>query len=187
MVPDAVELMLSTPVGTRPTQAPPEAYADLQAAIDAAQALLADENATHAQVDNAVQTLQQAMADFQAAIVSEADKSLLSEALSYAESLLANIGKGIAMGQAPVHAHAALEPIAAAARPVMEDRTATQTEVDGAAAALESAVAEFEQQIVTADDPYDVHRFTIDSAYTSEIQASGGTIELPTIRIRCTS
>lgn len=176
VVPDAVELMLSTPVGTRPTQAPPEAYADLQAAIDAAQALLADENATHAQVDNAVQTLQQAMADFQAAIVSEADKSLLSEALSYAESLLANIGKGIAMGQAPVHAHAALEPIAAAARPVMEDRTATQTEVDGAAAALESAVAEFEQQIVTADDPYGVHRFTIDSAYTSEIQASGGTI-----------
>ena len=176
VVPDAVELMLSTPVGTRPTQAPPEAHADLQAAIDAAQALLADENATHAQVDNAVQTLQQAMADFQAAIVSEADKSLLSEALSYAESLLANIGKGIAMGQAPVHAHAALEPIAAAARPVMEDRTATQTEVDGAAAALESAVAEFEQQIVTADDPYGVHRFTIDSAYTSEIQASGGTI-----------
>jgi len=171
----AVDLKQSTPIGTRPTQAPPEAHADLQAAIDAAQALLTDENATQAQVDNAVQALQQVMADFQAAIVAEADKSLLSEALTYAESLLVNTGKGIAKGQAPVHAHAALEAVAAAVRPVMDDITATQTEVDEAVYALEVKIAEFEQQIFTTD-PYDVHRFTIDSAYTSEILAFGGTI-----------
>ena len=44
-------------VGTEPGQAPQEAHDALQAAIDAAQVVLDDENATQAEVDSATQAL----------------------------------------------------------------------------------------------------------------------------------
>ena len=68
---NAVELKGSILVGTEPGQAPQEAHDALQAAIDAAQVVLDDENATQAEVDSATQALLQAIAEFEAAIAED--------------------------------------------------------------------------------------------------------------------
>ncbi|MDI9418747.1 MAG: FIVAR domain-containing protein, partial [Bacillota bacterium] len=68
---NAVELKGSILVGTEPGQAPREAHDALQAAIDAAQVVLEDENATQAEVDSATQALLQAIAEFKAAIAED--------------------------------------------------------------------------------------------------------------------
>ncbi|HHX74919.1 MAG TPA: hypothetical protein GX699_08455, partial [Firmicutes bacterium] len=163
---EATQLKQSTPVGTAPGQAPQDAHDAFQAAIDAAQAVLDDEDATQAEVDSAVQALQQAKAAFEAAIVPEepgqVDKDALIAAITESEDLLENTERGIYQGQVPVHAHHALETAVNDATAVEEDDDATQEDVDDAVAALEQAIAAFNAAIVTADDPIKALLFDVD-------------------------
>lgn len=165
---NAVILKQSTPVGTSIGHAPEESHAALQQAIDAAQAVLNDDNATQAQVDNAVQALQEAVADFQAAVVVPADTTALTAAIAEAEGWLADTGKGIYHGQAPVHAHAALQAAIDAAMAVRDDADARQADINAAAADLQQTIAAFQTEIVTVDDPLAVHLFNIDSSFTAD-------------------
>jgi uncharacterized protein YqkB len=160
----STQLKQSTPVGTEPGQAPQEAHDALQAAIDAAQAVFDDENATQAEVDSATQALLQAKAAFEAAIVPEepgqVDKAALTAAIDEAEDFLDNTGRGIYKDQAPVHAHAALQAAVDEAIIVRDDENATQAEVDAAKTTLEEEIAAFIAQIVTDDDPIAKFDFT---------------------------
>ncbi len=178
---NATNLKGSTPVGTDPGQAPQTAHDALQQAIDAAQAILDDDNATQAQVDNAAQALLQAIEEFEDAIIGEvveSDKTALIAAINEAEALLNNTERGILQGQAPVHAHAALQAAVNAAKAVRDDVSATQQEVDDAAAALQQAMDDFENEVVTEDDPLDIHLFTFDESKSNWFTTDGrGQIE----------
>ncbi len=175
----ATQLIQSTEVGTEPGQAPQEAHDALQAAIDAAQDVLNDENATQAEVDSATQALLQAIAAFEEAIVpdeepGQVDKTALAAAIAEAEDLLASTGVGINKGQAPVHAHHALEIAVNNAAAVEEDDDATQEDVDDAVAALQQAIVDFENEIVTDEDPLKVYTFPIDSSDSQAFSADKG-------------
>ncbi|NLL87649.1 MAG: hypothetical protein GX228_01795 [Firmicutes bacterium] len=174
---NATDLKGSTPVGTDPGQAPQAAHDALQQAIEAAQAVLNDDGATQAQVDNAVAALEQAMADFEDAIIGEpqdSDKTALIDAIDDAETLLNNTERGIYYGQVPVHAHAALEAAVDEAKAVRDDVSAAQAEVDDAVAALQQAIDEFENEIVTDEDPLKVYTFPIDSSDSQAFSAEKG-------------
>ncbi|MGB4427267.1 MAG: FIVAR domain-containing protein, partial [Limnochordia bacterium] len=182
----ATQLKQSTEVGTEPGQAPQEAHDALQAAIDSAQAVLDNEDATQAEVDSATQALLQAIAAFEEAIVpdeepGQVDKTALAAAIAEAEDLLASTDVGINKGQAPVHAHHALETAVNNAAAVEEDDDATQEDVDDAVTALEQAIAAFNAAIVTTDDPVKAHMFVVDGNISHFVtQANRGTIEANT-------
>ncbi|NLL88988.1 MAG: hypothetical protein GX228_08710, partial [Firmicutes bacterium] len=69
---NAVELKGSILVGTEPGQAPQEAHDDLEAAINAAQTVYDDPDATQAEVDAEVDALEVAMVTFNEAIIKAA-------------------------------------------------------------------------------------------------------------------
>ena len=160
----ATQLKQSTEVGTEPGQAPQEAHDALQAAIDAAQVVLDDENATQAEVDSATQALLQAIAEFEAAIVPDeepgpVDTSDLENAIQIATHLIQSTEVGTEPDQAPQEAHDALQDAIDAAQAVLENEAAAQAEVDSAVQALQQAIAAFQDAIVPDEDPEETMLF----------------------------
>lgn len=72
------------------------------------------------------------------------DKSELEELILLAQAVLDDAEEGTGPGQYPEEAITALETAISAAQDVVDDQRSTQAEVDGAAAALETALTVFE-------------------------------------------
>lgn len=72
----------------------------------------------------------------------------LEEAIAEAEDLLATVGVGTGIGQAPQAAHSALQAAINSAKAVLDDDEASQGDVDAAVDALRAAIAAFKDQIV---------------------------------------
>ncbi len=78
----------------------------------------------------------------------EVDLIELEGAITEAEALIANTGKGEGAGEAPEAAHTALQDAIDVAKLVYNDAEATQTDVDNAVIALNTAIIAFEEAIV---------------------------------------
>lgn len=177
-VQNAVNLKQSTPVGTSIGHAPEKAHAALQQAIDAAQAVLDEDNATQAQIDSALQALLEAAADFQAAVVVPADKTALAAAIAEAVELLENMELGIYKGQVPVHAASDLLTALITAYEVCNDENALQAEIDSVLAALLQAMADVQNAVVTEDNPLAVHEFSLDQYWSDRPFLPSGNSEV---------
>ena len=148
---DAQALCDSAVTGTDIGQYPEAAKATFQAAIDAAAAVNADENATQSEVDTAVEMLNQAKAAFEASVITEqpVDKSILNTAITAAQALNDSIITGIENGQCFASDKAAFQAAIDAAIAVSADENATQVEVDTAVDDLNAAMAAFEAAIIS--------------------------------------
>lgn len=125
-----------------------ETWADLEEALAAAEAVLADPAATQEEVDAATAALRAAMDALELAEAStgDVDKSELEKTIGIAEGLKeGNYTKG---------SWKALEKALKNAKAVLADEDATQAEVDAATAALKAAIAglELSKVAATGDD-----------------------------------
>ncbi|GIO15428.1 hypothetical protein J19TS2_49830 [Cohnella xylanilytica] len=126
------------------------ARAALQAAINAAKAVLADEKATQAQVNAAVTALSEAVAAFDAKRIG-VDISALSTAVNDAQAKHDAAVEGEANGNYEAGAKAALQSAINAAKSVLDDEKATQAQVNAAVTALSEAVAAFDATRIGVD------------------------------------
>ena len=155
---EAEDLLEAAEVGTAPGQYPEEAYNTFEAAINAAKAVNDDEDATQAEVDAAVEALEDAIAAFEASVIEAppVDKSELAAKIAEAEDLLEAAEVGTAPGQYPEEAYNTFEAAINAAKAVNDDEDATQAEVDAAVEALEDAIEEFEDAKIPVEEPSDM-------------------------------
>lgn len=102
----------------------------------------------------------------------------LDQEIAQAESLLLNTEVGIYKDQAPRHAHHALETAVKEAEALKDDDELTQEDIDTAVATLQQAIAAFNANIVTEDDPIKAHTFVVDGNISHFVtQSDKGTIE----------
>lgn len=148
---DAQALCDRAVTGSDIGQYPEAAKATFQAAIDVAVAVNADENATQAEVNTAVDTLNLAKDAFEASVITEhpVNKSILNTAITTAQAFDASIIAGIENGQCFASDKAAFQAAIDAAIAVNEKENATQAEVDNAVDVLNAAKATFEAAIIS--------------------------------------
>jgi rhamnogalacturonan endolyase len=120
-------------------------------AIDAALTAAAAPAPTQTAIDNARDTLQLAVEDFESA-VQFVDFSALTTTIDGADILLASAAIGAAAGEYPQSAADALAAVIGTVKAVAGKLGVTQTEADTARRMLENAMAAFEAAIVTAAD-----------------------------------
>ena len=138
----------------------------MQAALDAAKAVQADENAKQADVDKAAQDLKDAIAAL-APAQNKADKTALNEAITKADA--------VDPKQYTEDTAKALADALEKAKEVQAKDDATQAEVDAAAAALNAAIDALEP--FRFDDVKDENKFYFDPvywAYYAEPQITNG-------------
>ncbi|MDD2574235.1 MAG: hypothetical protein PHS69_07095 [Firmicutes bacterium] len=119
-----------------------ETWGVFASALEAAEAVMEDEEATQEEVDNALAELNSAV-DALEEVVVEVDKSELEAAIAAAGEL--------DEADYTEKSWSKLEKALAAAETVMEDEEATQEEVDNALAELNSAVDALEEVVVEVD------------------------------------
>ncbi|MCD7752969.1 MAG: hypothetical protein LUH41_00240, partial [Clostridiales bacterium] len=113
-----------------------DSWADLEAALEAAKAVLADADATQPQVNNATATLTAAIAALEAVPADTVDTSALEAAIKEAEALTGS--------DYTADSWADLEAALEAAKAVLADADATQPQVNNATATLTAAIAALE-------------------------------------------
>ncbi|MBB6673574.1 S-layer homology domain-containing protein [Cohnella nanjingensis] len=121
----------------------PGAKAALQEAIDAASAVRGNEKASQAQVNAALDALEEAVATFEAKRV-DIDLTALTVAIAAAQKEHDAAVEGGASGQYEAGSKAALRMAIAAAAGVRDGAASTQPQVDAAVTALHDAVLAFE-------------------------------------------
>ena len=122
-----------------------ESLAAMDSALSAAESTLSDALATQADVDNAAKTLNDAVAALKEKPVTPAvDKSALEQAISAAEA--------VDTTKYTSESVAAMTSALSSAKTVRDNAAATQTEVDNAANALNSAVAALKEKPASTVD-----------------------------------
>lgn len=167
---EAETILNDTGKGNEPGQAPEAAHTALATAVTAAKAVNDNKDATQEQVDKAVSDLNKAIADFKNAIIKDEDpeepskvnKDNLIQTINEANGLLSSTPVGIYQGEAPVHAHNALQNAVNEAIAVRDNDEADQDAVDQATATLNAAITNFDAEIVTKEDPIKVHPFPVE-------------------------
>ena len=140
----ALESAINAAQGLDPEAYSADSYADVEAALTNAIAVLANGDATQAEIDAAAKALTDAMAALRP--VGSADVTALKAAIAEAEKL----DKALYTEDT----YSAMQAALAAAKQVLADTAATQDEVDAATAALEDAIEalELEQPNVGSGD-----------------------------------
>jgi len=136
--------------GTGDGMYPTNSKATLQLAINAADAINKDPQATQTQVTDAVKTLNDAVTAFQKLKIT-VDKSALVTAIGSAQTVYTNAKEGSADGQYPANSRATLQLAIDAATTVNKDASASQTQVVDAIKALTDAVTTFQGLKITVD------------------------------------
>ena len=153
----ATELYDSTTPGNRPGQVAQDKYDALKNAIDNAQEVADNPDATADDVKDAIATLQQAVYDFTVAIVPPTNFTALLAKLTEANAIKAKTSVGTDVGQAPQAAHTAFQTAISAAQAVADDENALQSDADAAVSALDAAINAFINTIALAENvlPFD--------------------------------
>lgn len=156
-------------------QYPAEARAALQAAIDAAQAVVNDTTATQETIDAALEALKQAEADFATKRV-VIDYAGLQDAVKQARQALAAAEpfKGEGAGKYPAAAFDVLQALVDSAQTAMRDGTLNQDNVDALTDAITDAIITFEDSRVAND--YTELQALVDQATELIRQAETGEI-----------
>jgi len=146
---DRQNAIINSLVGSAVGQYPKTALDALNTAIDAAIISRDDQNATQASVNTATTTLNTAISTFEASLIKVGDKNALINLIATAQNKADNSSYGAAIGDIPSTAKADLLAAIATATAVKNDPTATQSVVDAAKAALQSAIDAFDAQKIT--------------------------------------
>ncbi|MDR0268192.1 MAG: DUF6359 domain-containing protein [Paenibacillus sp.] len=150
---DAQKLADQAVTGTKPGQYPPAAKADLLAAIQAANAVYNHASATQEQINSALAALTQAVNTFRNSVIPipsmPADKSALTAAIATAQNIYDHAAAGDKIGQYPAAAKLALQAAIQSAVSVNNSSSVSQSEVDAAVSALNSAVSLFQSKLIT--------------------------------------
>jgi endoglucanase len=142
---NAEAIYVNAEVGSQPGQYPQTAKDNFRKAIDAAIAVRDDADAAQEEIDSAVVSLNDAIHDFRASVISSpgVSKQALSEAIGIADKLFREAVVGTEPGQYPQKAKDDLGIAIDAARSVYYDPYATQSQVNSAATALNIAIDTF--------------------------------------------
>lgn len=118
----------------------------LQAAIDAAQTVVDNPDATQAMIDAAKATLDDAVAAFQAGQVLGPDRDIteLTATIATAQSLYDPAVEGTSLGEYAFGSKATLQAAIDAAQAIADDLSTNQFQVDTANATLEDAITAFQ-------------------------------------------
>lgn len=138
--------------GREPGQYPQSAINAFSRAIFSAQRVANDNDATQAEVDQALRYLQAAETLFDAAKIANVNKAALTLAISGASSKVENAIAGSGVGQYPQSAIDAFRTAIGKAQAVVSDASATQAEVDQAVKDLETAEATFDMARIEQGD-----------------------------------
>ncbi len=139
------------PEGNEPGQYPAEARAAFLAAINSADTVNTNPDATQAEVDAAETALAEAKAVFEASKIPETgvNKDALKAAIDDAQSVHDSAVIGTAAGNYLKSAKDTFKAAIDAANAVFENASASQTEVDSAVTALNAAIAAFKASVIT--------------------------------------
>ncbi|MBB6735278.1 sugar-binding protein [Cohnella zeiphila] len=132
-------------------QYPVGSKAALQSAIDTAQAVADQADATQEELAAALAALNQAVAAFLGSVnppVVSADKTALEQEIAAAQAIVQAAKEGTKVGQYPKAARDALLAAVGQANGVLQSPSATQTVVDQAVAALQAAVQTFKTKLI---------------------------------------
>ncbi|WP_340026524.1 S-layer homology domain-containing protein [Paenibacillus sp. FSL K6-1096] len=149
---EAQAKLAGTVEGNDPGQYPSSARTALGDAITTAQAMADNAQATAAQVEQALEELAAAIATYNAAVVSESDKTALNAAIAEAQAKLAGTVEGNDPGQYPSSVRTALGDAITTAQAVASNAQATTAEVEQALEALVSAIATYNAAVVPESD-----------------------------------
>ncbi|WP_338556180.1 leucine-rich repeat protein [Paenibacillus sp. KS-LC4] len=172
----AQQALTDHPEGTEVGQTSAGTRTTLETAVDTAQQILDNAgNYTQAQLDIAVDQLNAAVQDFNAAVIQAGIPTALVAAITAAQQALTDHPEGTEVGQASAGDRAALQTVIDAARTIADDaENQSQTRLDEATARLNDAMAVFEATWVgivltaSANDLYgtsDTLRFTVFYGY----------------------
>ncbi|WP_139991822.1 S-layer homology domain-containing protein [Paenibacillus paridis] len=152
---NVTQTLADHPEGTGVGQATASDRSTLQAAINAAQAIVDDAlNQTQDQLNNAVANLKAAMAMFEAAIIPAGDATNLEDLLVNATQTLANHLEGTGVGQASANERSALQAAINAAQAIADDAlNQTQGQLDAAVSSLSLAIQAFNVAIIGPGNP----------------------------------
>ncbi|AIQ56210.1 stalk domain-containing protein [Paenibacillus borealis] len=138
-------------VGTKVGQYPENSKNILQDSIDAAWETLINLMSTQVEVDQALTSVNKALADFKASVLVQGDQLFLHVTIIDAKELLDNSPVGEGAGQFPSDAMHALEAAIGVAETAISGPM-TQVELDEARQALETAVTTFKAAEIKAVD-----------------------------------
>ena len=118
----------------------------LQSAIDAAQAVVDNQDATQALIDSAKTNLDTAVAAFEAGLVFGPDRDItvLTATIATAQSLHDSAVEGTSVGEYAFGSKATLQAAIDAAQAIADDLSTNQLQVDNANATLEDAITAFQ-------------------------------------------
>lgn len=150
----ANQLYVEAEVGSQAGQYPQDAKDALHAAIQAAIVIHDDASASQLTVTSALQALQTAVQAFRSAVIpyvpsEPVDTAVLRSAITAAQSRYDKAVEGNKIGQYPQAARLALRNAIATAIAVRDSSSATQAQINTAAAELNQAVQLFAAQIVS--------------------------------------
>lgn len=136
-------------VGTLPGQYPQTAKDIFRAAIDKAITVRDNDSATQEEVDNETVSLNDAIIIFKASRISEpgVDKGALRAAIEVADALFRDAAVGTEPGQYPQKAKDDLGAAIEAARSVLNNPSANQSQIDNAVTALNMAIDVFRESV----------------------------------------
>ncbi|MED4599116.1 GH92 family glycosyl hydrolase [Paenibacillus validus] len=135
--------------GTKFGEYPAGSKAILQTAINAAQAVAADAQATQEAVELALSQLRTALQTFKNSVISTVDKAALNASISEAQAAHDAAVEGTRTGEYPAGTKAILQAAIHAASEIAGDAAATQSQVDQAAAQLITALQVFRASVNT--------------------------------------
>lgn len=138
-------------------------------AINEADAVNENEEATQEDVDAALSALQAAVATFNSALNPDVniDKTALTDALANAKSRHEAAIEGTAKGNYKAGAKDALKSVIDNAEAI-HNNPVTQTEVNNAVKALQDALEEFEDKLITEEQPAGPHTLIADCEKANE-------------------
>ncbi len=148
----ALEAAINTANGLKEDEFTSASWANLQTALEVAEGVRANEEATQDEVDNAVKSLHEALENLDAINLpaEEADKSALQDSINEATELLkTEVGSG--EGQVSEEAYDALEEARNTAQDVLKKDNLTTGEVADAKTVLDVAIDDFNGAIVGED------------------------------------
>lgn len=117
-------------------------------AIDAAATVNMNASATQSQIDDANSALADAIATFKASEIIPVNKTALSTTIASANMLIQKSTIGTQRGEYPLSAKNALDNAITSAQSVYDNANATQTEVDAATTAINTAIEDFKASVI---------------------------------------
>lgn len=162
--------------GTIPGQYAVGSKAILQEAIDDAQIVADNANASQDEINSANTALNIAIANFESGKVPPLNLTEINAAISNAQALHDGAVEGTEIGQYAVGSKAILQDAIDAAKAVVDNQDATQALIDSAKITLDTAVATFEAgQVFGPDRDITVLTATIATAQSLHDSAAEGT------------